>query len=82
MQNTKHPLTEYREARDGMSLEALGALLVPPANKSTVSRWEGGEVLIPIERLDEIERVTGIPRTQLRPDIFKGYEPSKSTEAA
>lgn len=80
MANNKHPLTEYREANE-LSLEALGVAL-GGVNKSTVLRWEGGEVLIPIERLDDIERVTGISRTQLRPDIFKGFAPSKSEAAA
>lgn len=37
-------------------------------NKSTVSRW--AERGVPPERVREVERVTGIPREEIRPDIF------------
>lgn len=45
-------------------------------NKSTVALW----ILrrIPAERVIEIERETGIPRGELRPDIY----PPESLEAA
>lgn len=34
------------------------------------SRWENGRRKIPAERVIDIERVTGISRHELRPDIF------------
>jgi DNA-binding transcriptional regulator YdaS (Cro superfamily) len=38
-------------------------------NRSTLTRWaENG---VPAERVVEVERVTGIPREQLRPDLFQ-----------
>lgn len=51
----------------GMNLTVLaGALGV---NKSTASRWARNGV--PVERLADVERITGIPRQKLRPDIFE-----------
>lgn len=34
---------------------------------SAVVQWE----VLPVKRLLEVERITGIPREELRPDIFK-----------
>jgi DNA-binding transcriptional regulator YdaS (Cro superfamily) len=34
---------------------------------STVQRWQR----IPAERVVEVERVTGVPREQLRPDLYR-----------
>lgn len=38
-------------------------------DKSLVTRWAQGR--IPVERVSEVESATGIPREQLRPDIFR-----------
>jgi uncharacterized protein DUF29/YdaS antitoxin of YdaST toxin-antitoxin system len=35
---------------------------------------------VPIERAAELERVTGIPRSRFRPDLFRGRSPAASTE--
>jgi DNA-binding transcriptional regulator YdaS (Cro superfamily) len=59
------PLTKYRMATQ-TTLEQLGNIL--GVNKTTVLRWEKRR--IPAERVSEVERVTGIPRQKLRPDIF------------
>ena len=45
-------------------------------NKSTVTRWL--QKRIPAERVLEVERITGVPRHELRPDIY----PPQSHEAA
>ena len=37
-------------------------------NKSTITRWS--QRTIPATRAVDIERETGIPRAQLRPDLF------------
>lgn len=37
-------------------------------NKSTATRWSKRRV--PAERVLEIERFTGVPRHELRPDIY------------
>jgi len=36
-------------------------------SRAAVSQWHR----VPVDRLDDVERLTGIPREQLRPDIFK-----------
>ncbi len=51
-----------------MTLEEFGKLFEPPVDKSTVSRWERG--LLNARRAIEIERVTGISRRELLPDVF------------
>jgi DNA-binding transcriptional regulator YdaS (Cro superfamily) len=79
MDSFKSPLTEHRAAK-GLTLEALGAAL-GGVHKSTISRWESGDVAIPVDKLDAIERVTGVPRAALRPDIFKGYSPQPEEAA-
>lgn len=51
-----------------MSLEAFGALLDPAVTKTTVRYWEMTGVSG--ERAVQIEKVVGIPRERLRPDLF------------
>ena len=53
-------------------LEEVAALF--NVNKATIIRWENGEVPLPAKRLKEFEDVTGIPRQELRPDLFEGME--------
>jgi len=59
------PLRTYRETSN-LTLERLGADF--GVHKTTILRWEYRGV--PVERLADVERVTGIPRQTLRPDIF------------
>jgi transcriptional regulator with XRE-family HTH domain len=59
------PITHYRKAND-QTLEALADVL--GVDKSTIWRWERDKV--PVDRLADVERATGIPRQSLRPDIF------------
>lgn len=50
-------------------------------DKATVTRW--AQKRIPAERVADVERVTGIPRAHLRPDLFSPAPPAPaSTEAA
>jgi DNA-binding XRE family transcriptional regulator len=57
-------LRQYRDEAD-LSLQALA--LAIGVNKTTVRWWEKRGV--PAGRLREVERVTGIPRHRLRPDL-------------
>ncbi len=59
------PLRRYRD-QVGKTLEALGREF--GVNKSTMLRWEEGRV--PPDRALEVERLTGISRHELRPDIY------------
>ncbi|WP_377299791.1 YdaS family helix-turn-helix protein [Rhizobium sp. SGZ-381] len=74
---TVSPIAAYRDRNDRMSLDAFGALFSPRVNKSTVLRWERRGV--PVERVVQIEQVTGISRHSLRPDIFGRY-PKEAAE--
>ena len=38
--------------------------------QATVSRWISGEIKIKATRVSDISRVTGIPASMLRPDVF------------
>lgn len=67
MQKTR--LAQFRHDA-GISLEQFGRMLTPPVDKSTVLRWERGVTPVPVKRMDEVERITGIDRHHLRPDIF------------
>ena len=49
-----------------LTITSLAKLL--NVNKSTASRWVSNE--IPANRILEIEAATGIPRSQLRPDLY------------
>lgn len=53
--------------RRGMRLSDLARLT--GADKGSVTRW--GQRRVPPERVPEIERVTGIPRYELRPDLWE-----------
>ena len=69
-----HPLAAYLKSTKTPLSEVATALGVqPPA----VSKWSRRGV--PAERVLEVERITGIPRSALRPDI---YPPSKATSPA
>ena len=37
---------------------------------------------VPVERAADLERVTGIPRSRFRPDVFKGAAPAEAKESA
>lgn len=63
----KHPILKYRTDANVTPKQLCDRLGV---ENTTLWRWETGRVKIPVERLDKIERVTGIPRQKLRPDIF------------
>ena len=39
-------------------------------HRTTILRWEKGEPPLPIKRLSEAEKITGICRERLRPDIY------------
>lgn len=60
-------LAKYRKAAK-ISLEALGDQI--GVNKSTIHRWEQQTVPIPLNKLAKLTAITGLPREELRPDIF------------
>lgn len=54
----------WKPAKLARALTDIGKNISPQA----ISQW--GEV--PAERLLDVERVTGVPRQQLRPDLYEG----------
>jgi DNA-binding transcriptional regulator YdaS (Cro superfamily) len=63
MSNHLYPLLAERKIRPSKLATALGV------EKSTVTRWDDNGV--PLKRVFEIEKETGISREKLRPDFFK-----------
>lgn len=68
MTNT-NPLHSWRKAQNKSQAAAGEAVGV---DRLTWWRWENGKSRIDIELLDRVESVTGVNRSQLRPDIFQG----------
>jgi len=60
---SKTPLERAKEAVGGNTALAKAMKGITP---QAISQWEQ----IPLTRVFEIERVTGIPREELRPDFF------------
>ena len=64
---TISPIKAYR-IENNLRQEDLGAMFDPPFAKSSIHRWETEGV--PLERVLDIEKVTGISRVELAPDFF------------
>ena len=58
----------WRKSLTPPTLEHAGKLLGVSAVQ--VLRYERGERSIPATKAADVERITGIPRHELRPDIF------------
>lgn len=54
----------------GINLTGLAALI--GVDKATTTRWS--QRRIPAERVLQVEKVTGVPRHELRPDIYPPTE--------
>lgn len=66
---TSSPIRAFRQTRQ-LTLKQFGELFPEPYDKTTISRWETQGVPSDVKTILEIERVTGIPRTQLMPEMF------------
>ena len=55
---------EYLNAERGRRISLAHAIGVNPA---AISQWDGK---VPVTRVAAVEAATGIPRHELRPDIF------------
>ena len=64
---SQHPLREYRTARE-LSCADLAKLLGMP--ESTLRSYENGTRTVPAETAVEIEKRIGIPRGQIRDDLW------------
>lgn len=66
-------LLEFFRSRRGARVGLARHLGISP---SAISQWGS----IPIERVLEVERFTGIPRHELRPDIYPAPTPQEAAE--
>lgn len=64
MNKETSPLAAYLKPRGNLAKLAVTL----GVQRTTVWRWCNGRV--PADRLREVELATGIPRSDLRPDIF------------
>jgi DNA-binding transcriptional regulator YdaS (Cro superfamily) len=69
-------LKDWRVEAKMTTEEAARAATVTDA---TWSRWETGSRKVPAERVLQIERMTGVSRHDLRPDVF-GPTPQEAAE--
>lgn len=79
---TLHPMaheTSFSDFRKNSDLTLDGVAALFNVDRTTILRWEKGEPPVPVKRLDEVERITGISRDNLRPDIFG--KPARETAA-
>jgi hypothetical protein len=60
-------LAAWRKSNKKLGAEVADELGITQA---TWSRWESKSRRVPAERVADVERVTGINRAELRPDIF------------
>lgn len=71
-----HPLRVFRKDRRVKAGDLARRLNV---DRTTLHRYESGKLTIPAERVLEIERLTGISRYDLRPDVFGPPISAKAT---
>lgn len=60
-------LTEWIKAERGRLTKLAAALNVTPA---AIPQWPK----VPAERVVQVSEATGIPRQELRPDLYEGME--------
>ena len=72
-------LTTYLKAKRGRLTELAKAIHVTPG---AITQWEK----VPAERVVQIEHATGVPRQELRPDLYEGWNeiphPTKTKQAS
>lgn len=57
------PIEQIKATRGMMARIARGLKIYP----ASISKWQR----VPAERVIEVERITGIPREKLRPDLYR-----------
>lgn len=79
--NDAHPLTAFRKSHNPkMSQDALADLI--GVARLTVLRWENGRRKIDPKLLSSVSQKTGIPQSDLRPDLAELFAPLTADEAA
>jgi len=73
MKKFKTNAAAYKELRKSYTLTQLGAIF--RVSRQAVKKWG----CIPIDRVIELERATGIPRECIAPEWFRGEPPEEAT---
>ena len=61
--------TAFSDFRKNSGKTLDGVAEVFGVDRRTIIRWEKGSPPVPLKRLEEAEKITGIPRHKLRPDL-------------
>jgi len=70
----RSPLHKYLKAKRGRLSELAAALKITPG---AINQWDK----VPADKLVAVSRETGIPRQELRPDLYEGIMISEETAA-
>lgn len=62
-----NPIRTFRDAKS-LTLQQFGEMV--GLRKALVWKYENGRLRVPAELVPKIEEATGIPRHQLRPDLW------------
>lgn len=65
----KQPIQALRKSL-GLTIDEAATRF--EVDRTTIIRWEKGEPMIPLKRLDEAMKIFGATKRELRPDIFEG----------
>jgi transcriptional regulator with XRE-family HTH domain len=76
-----HPLKAFRD-RQTPTLSQKGLAELIGVARETVARWESGARRVDDELLPVVVERTGIPATELRPDLVKLLAATETTETA
>lgn len=72
----------FSRFRKNSELTLDGAAEKLGVDRKTILRWEQGTTPIPAERVIELERMTGISRHELRPDLSRIFVQSPTSDMA
>lgn len=64
----KQPFAKFRK-QAGLTLEVAAEKF--KVDRTTIIRWEKGEPMIPLKRLEDAKTILGASVKDLRPDLFE-----------
>jgi len=64
----KQPFAKYRK-QAGLTLELAAEKF--GVDRTTIIRWEKGDPMIPLKRLEDAKKYLGASVQELRPDLFE-----------
>jgi transcriptional regulator with XRE-family HTH domain len=64
----KQPIASHRK-KLGLTIAAAAELF--EVDRTTIIRWEKGQPMIPLKRLDDAAKIYGVTKKKIRPDIYE-----------